>query len=72
MLPILRWIEFIIKNAHKINIPVLRELEIANYYNHVDKHLTINEWAEETKAFFLEEKVASLFKDYVDCLKKLQ
>lgn len=68
-LPLLQWVEFLIKNATKLPTSSFHSTNLRSYYERNDQLL--NEWIDVNKKYFLKEKEGKfLFEQYILFLKK--
>lgn len=70
ILPVLKWVEYLIKNANVLMISTIPKKYLENYYN-VENEITINQWSDENNIYFPDETALTLYNNFVECLKKL-
>lgn len=70
-LPVLNWIEFLLKNADKLPSSEIAEIDLNAYYQNEYKVRSLDEWANDNIVFFMKNDGEMQFLTFVNMLKKL-
>ncbi|QOY34553.2 putative amidoligase domain-containing protein [Anaerobacillus isosaccharinicus] len=70
-LPLLEWIEYIMKNAYRLDATLFEENSLKRYYDQRFQDFSIDQWAFKYREYIVEEKGKLLFDNFVTYLKKL-
>ncbi|OIJ17911.1 hypothetical protein BKP45_20355 [Anaerobacillus alkalidiazotrophicus] len=70
-LPLLLWVEFLMKNPTKLEASNFQKKDLHSYYCCDYQTRSLTNWINENEDYFIEKREKALFNNYVSFLKKL-
>ncbi|MCT8139895.1 hypothetical protein H1D32_20635 [Anaerobacillus sp. CMMVII] len=70
-LPLLLWVEYLLKNSEEITTRLIDQKFIKAYYNQEKGEKLFDQWVNENRDMLMEDLGKSLFDDYISYLKNL-